>query len=774
MGESPGAGPPTTERCPNCGAVMSSEQCSLCGLRLVGPTAARLWSVDEALHRLRLERQSLIHTLQVEASTAWPPAPVPQSDPVPHAWTPPPPPHWVPPTRPAGTWPTGGGSDAFGQWPEAGDAPALPPTPMRGGSEFPGDPASPPLQIQTVLLSLGAFSLIVAAVVFLAVTWRGLSAPARSVTLVGLTAVFAGITTLLRRRSLTSTAEALAAVTVMLGLADAYAVRIGAFPGSGQLMYWGVACAVLSFVVAGFARLSGAVGARLASVLLIQLPAPLLAAERSASQTLLLGTLLLQALLIVGVVRRRSDAGSLVTRILCAGGALAWIIGAAGAGTVAIAISSQRCVAAGLLAAAGVVAAVVAWQWPGEEDLQRIAAGLAAASVLASLATLAARWLDGDAVALTTVALGVVLASVAARTDRRWASGPVAVATLVAIGATAPSWVHLGVALRAPWWAQSQLGEWSVAAGRSARAVGVPATIGSGFGPALASVGLLVAGGLGLRARIGAPADWALAALGCLAVSTVPLADDVPVWSATVFLLGAAVLASAFVLWRIRSGDARDASSPWWALALVSGGQGLAWALLTPGLTLVALTAIAVTAAATAAVGVRHPASRVVHAAALVMSMATAAMVPVAARLFDLSPEVGWTALAVLAAGSFAMCFAAWYRAIGRRAEAVAAVATVTGGVAAVSYVAGALGAGLLLNRGGAPGMLAVVFGAGAVCASFIAAVSVRHRFAVIPEVATVVGSLLGLAAVGTGAAQAGLDPAGAWLAVVAAATVVA
>jgi len=92
----------------------------------------------------------------------------------------PPPPHAAdplappPPPPPSGASAVGGFSDERRTWPEIGEPPVLPPFPGRRGAEFDGDPGSPPPQIQTVLLAPGAFSLIVAAVVFIAVTWREL------------------------------------------------------------------------------------------------------------------------------------------------------------------------------------------------------------------------------------------------------------------------------------------------------------------------------------------------------------------------------------------------------------------------------------------------------------------------------------------------------------------------------------------------------------------------------------------------------------------------
>ena len=588
-------------------------------------------------------------------------------------------------------------------------------------------------------------------------------------TLVGLTAVFAATTTLLRRRSLTATAEAVAAVTVMLGLGDAYAVRVGAFPASDVFVFWAGAGAVLALVAAAFARWSGAAVPRLAAALLIQLPAPLLAANRSSSQTVLLGVLLLQALATVGVLRRAPVTDPRVTAVLRAGGGLAWIIGAAGAASLALAEPSQRPVAAVLLLMAGLGAAAVAWLWSEEEDLSLIASGVAGAVLLAAASTLAARWLDGDALALGIVGFAVAVAGIAARIDRRWSRGPVAVASVVAIGASAPSWPALGAALRAPWWAGSQFGAWTVAAGRSARAVGNADVVATGPGVALCYLGLLAVGAVGARRRLGrVTSDWALALLAGVAVSTVPFAADAAVWSATVIVLAAGVLVTALVLWRVAAGDPDDELLPWWTLAVGLAVQGLAWALLTPGLTLLALLTIAATAAIAVLVTARRGSIAMAQGAAAVMALTGAASVPVIARMVDASPAVGWTALSVLAAGLVTWCFAVWARSspADHRRPSVVIAATV-GWVAGAAYAVGAVGAGSQFDHAAVPGLLAGIFGAGSVAAWLIVMPSIRRPLVMVPGVAAMSGTLLGLAAVGMVTVQAGLSPPATWTVVI-------
>lgn len=731
-------------------------ECTSCGLRLQGPEAERLRSVDAALHRLSLERRSLIEALQAGRPHEAPPeAAAPPAATT--AWLAPPSRNWAPPPRPGG-------------WAGSDEPPLPPPSRRHAHSEFPGDGGAPPLQIQNVLLSLGAFSLIVAAVVFLAVTWRGLSAPTKSLTLVGLTLVFAAITRVLRRRSLSSTSEAIAAVTVMLGVADAYAIRIGLFTGVSRSVFWGVASAVLALVLVGFASWSGAVVGRLAAVVLVQLSAPLLAAGRSPSNTVLLGVLLLQSLAVLAILSRRPTMDRLVVRILRGGAGVAWTAGIAGAARLALTTEASRPLAAGLLVVAGVVAGVVAWRWPEEAELQGIASTVAAASALAAATTLAARWLDGTGLAFTVAGSAVVLGVAVAQIGRRWATGPAVLAGAVAIGASAPAWPELGAALQAPWSAVSQSGAWSLSADRVARSVGVPHPIGAGPGSALGFLALLGLGVVGARVRIGRMASrWMLASLGGLVAFVVPFAVGASLWGATLILLASAALVGGAVLWRFARGVPTEELLPWWALVVGVGGQGLTWALQAPGLTLAAVSTVAVIAGAAVVVAVRRAAPPVAYAATAVMSVSLSGSVPVALHVLGASPAVGWTVLGVVAAVVSGPCFNVRYRSIGAEARAVplgAKVVGLAGGVAGASYVVAAVGAISLVSRPAVPGLLAGILGAGALAALLIAGLSIRRELVEGTSMATAASALLSLGAAGAAAVQAGLAPASVWLVV--------
>lgn len=160
-------------RCPDCAARLSpdAESCPSCSLPLRGPLAHELY-------------QTLLHADELVAALramAQPPVPQPAA--------PGPPavvrrPGWAPPV-----------------W-------AIRPSAMSGAS------------VPKLLLGLGALCLLVAALVFLAVTWSVLGVGGRTATLVGLTAVSAAVTAVVARHGLRGATEALGLVTLGLVALD--------------------------------------------------------------------------------------------------------------------------------------------------------------------------------------------------------------------------------------------------------------------------------------------------------------------------------------------------------------------------------------------------------------------------------------------------------------------------------------------------------------------------------------------------------------------------
>jgi hypothetical protein len=255
---------------------MSTTMCSSCGAHLTGPTAQRLWDVDVALLRLdgqrrelQRERAELARSLRGEAPT------------------------------PAGPLP------------EPAAAPAAP------------RPEWTPAGVQNALLWLGGLLLGVAALVFAAVTYDRLGAGGRAAVLLLLTLAVGLAVPVVRRRGLLSTAEVLAAVTLLLGALDAYGLRtLGV---GGQLSddgYAAASAAVLAVLAAGAARLVPVLVARAAAVLLAQLPVPLVLVDVQASPaTAALALVGLAAADVAAIVLLRRRAPRDVTDLLvvCAG-----------------------------------------------------------------------------------------------------------------------------------------------------------------------------------------------------------------------------------------------------------------------------------------------------------------------------------------------------------------------------------------------------------------------------------------------------------------------
>lgn len=171
------------ERCPDCLGPMTfgSSTCPHCGLSLEGPLAGALFQTlsgaDDLLARLR------------ERSAA-------------------------------------AGSPAAEARPVVGTAvPAV---------SMPGSPGPAPRRdrhrlsqasVPKILLGLGAVCLLIAALVFLAVSWSAMGVGARTATLVGFTAVAAALSTWAARRDLRAAAESLALVALGLFAFDLFGAR---------------------------------------------------------------------------------------------------------------------------------------------------------------------------------------------------------------------------------------------------------------------------------------------------------------------------------------------------------------------------------------------------------------------------------------------------------------------------------------------------------------------------------------------------------------------
>ena len=114
-----------------------------------------------------------------------------------------------------------------------------------------------PRSAQNTLLGLGALLLAAAVLVFAAVTYAHLGADGRAAVLALLTAGAAAASTTLARRSLRASAEAVGAVTLVLAVADAWAVRrTGAGSGVDTATFAAVASGALAVLAGGWAAVT--------------------------------------------------------------------------------------------------------------------------------------------------------------------------------------------------------------------------------------------------------------------------------------------------------------------------------------------------------------------------------------------------------------------------------------------------------------------------------------------------------------------------------------
>jgi hypothetical protein len=184
------------ERCPDCLAAMpfGSQRCPSCGLSLEGPVAAELFTTLS-------HADELLFSLRAAAAPAAPSIVAPVS---------------------AGTAEaeqTGGLAllTRTEQLPPGG--PGLPPYEHRPHHGLTG------ASVPKILLGLGALCLLIAALVFLAVTWSAMGVAGRTATLVGFTVLAGGLTAWAARRDLRAAAESLAVVALGLLSFDLFGAR---------------------------------------------------------------------------------------------------------------------------------------------------------------------------------------------------------------------------------------------------------------------------------------------------------------------------------------------------------------------------------------------------------------------------------------------------------------------------------------------------------------------------------------------------------------------
>ncbi|MCX6395512.1 MAG: hypothetical protein NTV23_03405 [Propionibacteriales bacterium] len=383
--------------CPDCRARLDPTLvCTGCGLALQGQAAADLW---EHLQ----QADALITSLRI-----------PQGGPV--------------PSRTAGL-------------------PAAPPVPVAAPVAAPVARRQPwRLSVPVVLLGLGGICVLVAAIVFVAVTWSSLGLAGRTAVMIGVTAITFAAAAMVTRRGLRGGAETLWLVTHVLVAIDVVAAAGADLAGLGdaapQHLLGGLGALLLvsSLGVAAWAarttvpRLTGLVGVTAVSTLVLT-AAEAWAADSSAAATAVSLPLLAAAVLVTG----RLAGGSLKPHAgaVAGVGALSWLVlvghGLARSGSTPVADWWQDLAGWPLLVAAAFAAlATVAPVAPVPRSASATVRSLAAGASLVCLALLAGGGtaeVDGKILAFCAVA--VALAGVSASAPSVW-SRPAALLSAVA------------------------------------------------------------------------------------------------------------------------------------------------------------------------------------------------------------------------------------------------------------------------------------------------------------------------------------------------------
>ncbi|MFC8256454.1 SCO7613 C-terminal domain-containing membrane protein [Streptomyces sp. NPDC057291] len=131
--------------------------------------------------------------------------------------------------------------------------PAAPPgRPAPFASSFPSATPVPPRSAQNVLLTLGGLLLTIAAIAFTLVSWGQMGIGGRSAVLALVTVAALAAPAVLLRRGLSSTAESLGALALVLMVLDAYALHRVAAPDTGGLGFASAASAMLAVLWAAY------------------------------------------------------------------------------------------------------------------------------------------------------------------------------------------------------------------------------------------------------------------------------------------------------------------------------------------------------------------------------------------------------------------------------------------------------------------------------------------------------------------------------------------
>lgn len=395
--------------------------------------------------------------------------------------------------------------------------------PGTAGPHAPRETAAP--GVQNVLLTLGGILLAIAAIAFTLVSWGSMGIGGRSAVLGTITLGALALPAFLLRRGLSATAEAIAAVGLLLTVLDAYALHAAALPDTDPLAYAAAACAALAALWTAYGLLVRNLHLPLpAGVAAAQLPLLLWWASSDAGPHLLSAALLVTsaasttAALYLTRVPARVTAG--------AGAAAVGVFGLLTATGLILDAASPAAAAeaAGHLLFAAAIALHAAWRSPRTE-LATGAAAVAALAVLIATGGVLRTLLPGEwavvAELLCAAALLTLVRSALPRPVRRGLAASCALVHVLVLAWTVPA---LGASVLGP---ARQLGEvWQGATHREA--------VAGADGLAVAAALLIVAAVLGAAYRGGEGRTWRTpAAVGAAValwagLATLPLSLRLP------------------------------------------------------------------------------------------------------------------------------------------------------------------------------------------------------------------------------------------------------
>ncbi|MFE3679516.1 SCO7613 C-terminal domain-containing membrane protein [Streptomyces griseus] len=311
---------------------------------------------------------------------------------------------------------------------------APPGTPAQPWGQVPKRPSAP-RGAQNVLLTLGGLLLTVAAIAFTLVSWGSMGIGGRSAVLAAVTLGALAAPAVLLRRGLAATAEALAALALVLTLLDVYAVHAVAAPDTDGLGFTALASAVLAALWTAYGLALGKLRLPLpATVVLAQWPLLFWAWAVGAPAPVVGWALLATAVLDGAIALWGKGAGVRVTA--CVGGAVmgfsALMVGLALSLT---APGPLGAVAPGVLLLTA-SAAAVAGAWRAPKGFARTGGAVAGLAAVAAVGGVPAAALPAGWRVLAYLLCGLALTAVVrSRLPGHAARGVLAASGAVVVGA---------------------------------------------------------------------------------------------------------------------------------------------------------------------------------------------------------------------------------------------------------------------------------------------------------------------------------------------------